>query len=331
MKTQFTLTVQQTLFEPEFTGTLTIRFEDGKEGKDFEFIFSEELRGWTAGRYPENFMQLIEIHYHGQVFLRVYGKVSKTLPDLTDVQNAVLQAFRTLFSRAQEEIIKRFPFEENRWGRGKTIKHTVAEEIVLQSHEPALVGLRGIESNKNWEIAQPKVMAMVCPQCEKHFWRTWVGEPILGMCDYHSEVTLIPRRVNPKKVKNETNDLSWMTVMRNDFSRSGCFITSACVIARGLPDDCFELTTLRQFRGTYVTSLPTGQEDIREYCTYAPLIVKAIGKNENAYSIFCSLYDSMIAPSVALIVQGQYAQAYELYKQQFCELRQRFLLSMFKS
>ena len=28
----------------------------------------------------------------------------------------------------------------------------------------------------------------------------------------------------------------------------GCFLTSACTEARGLPDDCHELTVLRSFR-----------------------------------------------------------------------------------
>ena len=36
----------------------------------------------------------------------------------------------------------------------------------------------------------------------------------------------------------------------------GCFLTSACTEARGLPDDCHELTVLRAFRDGYLRSQP---------------------------------------------------------------------------
>ena len=39
----------------------------------------------------------------------------------------------------------------------------------------------------------------------------------------------------------------------------GCFLTSACTEARGLPDDCHELTVLRSFRDGYLRSQPEGE------------------------------------------------------------------------
>lgn len=33
---------------------------------------------------------------------------------------------------------------------------------------------------------------------------------------------------------------------------SGCYLTSACIFAKGLKDDCHELTTLRQFRDQWL-------------------------------------------------------------------------------
>ena len=59
-------------------------------------------------------------------------------------------------------------------------------------------------------------------------------------------------------------------------SSSGCYLTSACTQARGLPDDCEELTVLRAFRDTYVRALPTGEADVRRYYATAPQIVNAI-------------------------------------------------------
>lgn len=55
-----------------------------------------------------------------------------------------------------------------------------------------------------------------------------------------------------------------------------CLLTTACVRARGLGDDCIELQTLRTFRDEYVKGLPGGQEAIREYYEIAPAIVRAI-------------------------------------------------------
>ena len=48
-----------------------------------------------------------------------------------------------------------------------------------------------------------------------------------------------------------------------DRQTSTCFLTSACVAARGLPDDCAELTALRAFRDGYVRSQPEGESDKR--------------------------------------------------------------------
>ena len=54
---------------------------------------------------------------------------------------------------------------------------------------------------------------------------------------------------------------------------SGCFLTSACVEAKGLPDDCRELTVLRNFRDTYLKASADGQRDVCEYYHVAPMIV----------------------------------------------------------
>ena len=58
--------------------------------------------------------------------------------------------------------------------------------------------------------------------------------------------------------------------LRKNQSSSGCYITSACVRARGLPDDCLEMETLRAFRDGYLASQPGGREDIEEYYAKAP-------------------------------------------------------------
>ena len=46
---------------------------------------------------------------------------------------------------------------------------------------------------------------------------------------------------------------------------SGCFLTSACVEARGLPDDCYELRVLRNFRDSYLVKQDCGECEINHY------------------------------------------------------------------
>ena len=40
---------------------------------------------------------------------------------------------------------------------------------------------------------------------------------------------------------------------------SGCYLTSACIFAKGLKDDCHELTTLRQFRDQWLAKTTKGK------------------------------------------------------------------------
>jgi hypothetical protein len=55
-----------------------------------------------------------------------------------------------------------------------------------------------------------------------------------------------------------------------------CFLTTACVKYYGLPDDCKELTILRQFRDHYMKEFKEGRQAIQEYYHLAPKIVEEI-------------------------------------------------------
>ncbi len=57
----------------------------------------------------------------------------------------------------------------------------------------------------------------------------------------------------------------------------GCFLTTACCEYKGLPDNCDELVTLRDFRDTYVP-----RNLVEEYYRIAPNIVVKIEGNEEA-------------------------------------------------
>lgn len=103
-----------------------------------------------------------------------------------------------------------------------------------------------------------------------------------------------------------------------------CFLTSACVFARGLADDCDELTTLREFRDSYIMNLPGGPELVQEYYEVAPGIVDRIREDKDAKRILDSLYEGLVTPSVTLIRNGEYKRALEHYRAWVARLMNEF-------
>lgn len=107
-------------------------------------------------------------------------------------------------------------------------------------------------------------------------------------------------------------------------SSSGCFLTSACVEAKNLPDDCYELTTLRAFRDDYMRSIPEGAADICEYYHVAPGIVEKIRQLPNAMDVFNQIYDELVTPCVKLIEEGKNKEAHEAYRNYVLKLRTEY-------
>lgn len=105
----------------------------------------------------------------------------------------------------------------------------------------------------------------------------------------------------------------------------GCFLTSACVEAKGLPDDCHELTVLRKFRDEFMKSLPNGQQEIQNYYLIAPAIVNAIKGNTLSKEIFDSIYNELVIPCVELIEKGLLESAFQKYRSYTLELQAKYL------
>lgn len=95
----------------------------------------------------------------------------------------------------------------------------------------------------------------------------------------------------------------------------GCFITTAAVDTMGLADDCYELTTLRNFRDNWMRI--NAPEDIVRYYREAPIIVSKLKTRLDATVIFKSFYRDYICLAVELIDAGLNKEAYECYKRLF--------------
>ena len=99
----------------------------------------------------------------------------------------------------------------------------------------------------------------------------------------------------------------------------GCFLTSACTEARGLPDDCHELTVLRAFRDGYLRSQP------EEYYAVAPKIVDAIRSKADAMEAFDAIYRELVEPCVAMIERGENVEAHALYRSYVLRLKKHYI------
>jgi len=109
-------------------------------------------------------------------------------------------------------------------------------------------------------------------------------------------------------------------------SSTTCFLTTACVAAKNLPDDCYELETLRSFRDSYVKELENGEEIIKEYYNIAPKIIEAIEAEGNSTAIFNQLYDKLVIPCVQYIEDDKKDEAYELYTMTVVTLKEKYLM-----
>ncbi|HEY6349265.1 MAG TPA: CFI-box-CTERM domain-containing protein [Candidatus Angelobacter sp.] len=103
-----------------------------------------------------------------------------------------------------------------------------------------------------------------------------------------------------------------------------CVITTACVESRGLPDDCEELTVLRQFRDQYISRQEDGEAMVGLYYQVAPEIVAAIQACPDAAERFDRLF-GVIQLCVAMVKDGRLEDALAIYQSMVVKLKQQYL------
>ena len=107
--------------------------------------------------------------------------------------------------------------------------------------------------------------------------------------------------------------------------KSGCFITTAICENFGKPDDCYELTTFRNFRDTWLAAQPDGKSLIAEYYSIAPAIVKKINSLTDAANIYKNLWQKYLEPCLKFIERGDNQSCKRLYIEMVTSLKKNFL------
>lgn len=94
----------------------------------------------------------------------------------------------------------------------------------------------------------------------------------------------------------------------------GCYITTAVVEGLALSDDCEELSTLREFRDTWLQEFKP--EEVAKYYEEAPRIVEVMHELHELefFDLVHELYYAYIIPAVTAIKICDPERAYEIYK-----------------
>ena len=85
----------------------------------------------------------------------------------------------------------------------------------------------------------------------------------------------------PRESKSEKSD------------KKGCFLTTAACEHRGLPDDCFELSTMRAFRDRVLLETCAGQAMVKHYYEIAPRLVPLVDDEMTAQWVWSHIQETV--------------------------------------
>lgn len=125
----------------------------------------------------------------------------------------------------------------------------------------------------------------------------------------------------------ETNlNVASFEEINEGFKKRYCYITTAVCESLGKPDDCYELTLLRNYRDDYLLKQPKGNELIQCYYDIAPTIVKHINKEKNAHEIYLDIWKQYLSPCIEYIEHGENEPCKELYTEMIHHLQDRYFI-----
>ena len=115
-----------------------------------------------------------------------------------------------------------------------------------------------------------------------------------------------------------------LETIEKGFQRKFCYITTAVCETFQKPDDCYELTLLRNYRDGYMMSLPEGEELIRRYYDLAPTIVKHIDQKPDRLDIYRQIWDRYLSECIRLIEENELERCRQLYTDMVGQLQAEY-------
>lgn len=97
--------------------------------------------------------------------------------------------------------------------------------------------------------------------------------------------------------------------LRDKGGKSGCFLTTAACEMRSLPDNCYELTILREFRDEVLLATPSGKALVEEYYALAPSLVPLVRTSGWGDAVWRAIQET-----VAAIEAGDNQRATAIYQ-----------------
>ncbi|MDR0878133.1 MAG: hypothetical protein LBN21_08780 [Treponema sp.] len=92
------------------------------------------------------------------------------------------------------------------------------------------------------------------------------------------------------------------------------------------PDDCAELTTLRNFRDTFMMETPDMHDEVHEYYHIAPQICAEIEKTEDSGTkVYSEIWKKYLEPAVEAVNAGKQQEAHDIYKEMVLDLKAQYL------
>lgn len=132
---------------------------------------------------------------------------------------------------------------------------------------------------------------------------------------------------NEKKVTHLNLGFSTYEGIANGFKKKLCYITTAVCEQQCKPDNCYELTTLRDYRDTYLMQTEEGRTLVEEYYNIAPGLVMIMDMQKDREHIYEDIYNSYLLPCIRYIEAGQKEECSILYQKMVRTLQNKYFYS----
>ncbi|MCP1101668.1 hypothetical protein M2454_001497 [Aequitasia blattaphilus] len=132
---------------------------------------------------------------------------------------------------------------------------------------------------------------------------------------------------NKKEVTSLNLSESRYETITSGFKKKLCFITTAVCDSMNKPDDCYELSTLRQYRDSYLMNFEEGKALVEEYYDIAPILVYIMNMQTNSSLIYEKIYQDYLLKCLKEIEENKFSDCEDTYKTMVLDLKSRYLPS----